>query len=116
MDREYRSFDEFWPHYVREHSLRTTRRFHFVGLVLALCALLAAVLVDWRHVFLAPVFGYGCAWYSHFFIEHNRPATFTYPLWSLAGDVKMFWLMLQGQMDAEVSRHIRLPDRGRAQG
>ena len=51
-----------------------------------------------------PVSGYGFAWYSHFFIEKNRPATFNYPLWSLLGDFKMFGLMCRGRMDAEVKR------------
>ncbi|WWC87275.1 uncharacterized protein L201_002163 [Kwoniella dendrophila CBS 6074] len=34
---------------------------------------------------------YGFAWISHFFIEKNKPATFKYPVWSLRGDLKMWW-------------------------
>jgi hypothetical protein len=51
--------------------------------------------------------GYAAAWAGHFFVEHNRPATFKHPLWSLAGDYKMVALMLAGRMDEEVARARR---------
>ncbi|HEY7006707.1 MAG TPA: DUF962 domain-containing protein, partial [Sphingomicrobium sp.] len=38
----------------------------------------------------APVAGYGFAWIGHFFFEKNRPATFSYPFYSLLGDWVMF--------------------------
>jgi hypothetical protein len=37
-----------------------------------------------------PVIGYGFAWIGHFIFEKNRPATFTYPIYSLIGDWVMF--------------------------
>ena len=52
----------------------------------------------------APLAGYGFAWVGHFFFEKNRPATFTYPLWSLRGDFRMFWLTLVGRMGTEIER------------
>jgi len=52
----------------------------------------------------ALISGYAFAWVSHFFIEKNRPATFTYPLWSLIGDWKMWAFMLTGRLDAELKR------------
>ena len=50
------------------------------------------------------MFGYGFAWVGHFFVEGNRPATFTYPLWSLRGDMLMWWKTVTGTMGAEVER------------
>jgi hypothetical protein len=41
---------------------------------------------------------------SHLFIEKNRPATFTYPSWSLLGDLKMWLLTVTGRMPAELRR------------
>ena len=43
------------------------------------------------------VFAYACAWVGHFVVEKNRPATFTYPLWSLAGDFRMWSEMVRGR-------------------
>ena len=40
----------------------------------------------------------GFAWVGHFFIEKNKPATFTYPLYSLGSDFVMFWHILTGQI------------------
>jgi hypothetical protein len=100
-----KTFAEFWPYYVGEHSKPGTRALHFVGSTLVL-GVLAYVLWSGRAWFLllAPVFGYGFAWVSHFAVEKNRPATFKYPLWSLMGDWKMWGLMLAGRMGAELRR------------
>lgn len=43
------------------------------------------------------VFAYFFAWIGHFGVEKNRPATFTYPLWSLAGDFRMWSEMARGR-------------------
>ncbi len=47
---------------------------------------------------LLPVLGYGFAWVGHFFFEHNRPATFKHPWYSLAGDFVMFKDILTGRI------------------
>lgn len=102
------SFDKFWPFYVREHSKKETRVAHFIG-TSAFMTLLGTAIVA-RKPWLVPlsiVSGYGPAWYSHFFIEKNRPATFKYPVWSLLADFRMWGKMVSGTMDAEVERVMR---------
>jgi hypothetical protein len=47
---------------------------------------------------------YAFAWVSHFFVEHNRPASFDHPLWSWLADQKMVALVLTGRMNREVRR------------
>ena len=95
----YASFREFYPFYLSEHANPTCRRLHFVGSWLViLVVVLAIVERDARWLWLAPVAGYGCAWIGHFFFEKNRPATFTHPLYSLAGDWAMFGDILRGRV------------------
>ncbi len=102
---QFRSFEEFWPFYVKEHSKKSTRILHFVGTTAAGACLLGGLLTKRRWLLaVAPVAGYGPAWFSHFFIEKNRPATFKYPLWSLRADGVMWWKTLTRTMDAEVER------------
>ncbi len=106
--RAFATFEDFWPFYVSEHSKAATRWFHLAGTAGGL-AIVAAAAALRRPEFaaLAPLFGYGLAWYSHFAIEKNRPATFTHPWWSLRGDFRMFRLMLAMRMTAEADRILR---------
>jgi hypothetical protein len=99
------TYAEFWPYYVREHSEPACRALHYLGTGAAL-ALVAAVLLGatpWL-LLVALVAGYGPAWAGHFFVQHNRPATFQHPLWSLASDFRMLLFFLLGRMGAEVER------------
>ncbi len=95
----YRSFSEFYPFYLTEHSKSGTRRLHFAGTLLVLLTLAYAVATQqWRLLWLMPLFGYGFAWVGHFAVERNRPATFQHPLYSLAGDFRMFADMVRGRV------------------
>ncbi len=90
MSRKYQSFWEFYPFYLQQHANRTCRGLHFIGSTLVLALVFWSVWNrDARWLLLAPVAGYGFAWVGHFFFEKNRPATFTYPVYSLLGD----WVM-----------------------
>jgi hypothetical protein len=100
-----RTFADFWPFYLREHSRPATRALHLVGTSLSLLLLVSgAALRSGRFVVLALVCGYAFAWVGHFFVEHNRPATFKYPLWSFAADWKMWALALTGRLGPELHR------------
>ena len=103
--KAHRSFAEFWPFYLREHSRPGTRALHFAGtgLVLLLAAA-AAASGEWRLLAVLPAAGYGFAWLSHAVVERNRPATFTHPLWSLAADFRMFSLWISGRLDGELAK------------
>lgn len=92
------TYDAFWSFYLREHSKPLTRTLHYVGTGLVFVFLFAGLAYDSRLLFFMPVAGYGFAWVSHFFIEKNRPATFTYPWWSLISDFRMFGLWLTGRL------------------
>ncbi len=94
----YKSFSDFYPFYIHEHSNRTCRRIHVVGTGLVVVVLVTAlVTLNAWWLLLAPLIGYGFAWVGHFFFEKNTPATFTYPLWSLMGDFRLFFETVGGR-------------------
>lgn len=98
MAEKLTTYADFWPYYLQEHSKPATRGLHYVGSAVALvCLALGGTASAWW--FLAALFaGYGFAWAAHFFVEHNKPATFTYPAWSLYSDFRMFGLWLSGRL------------------
>ena len=92
-------FAEFYPRYLADHSNRACRRLHFIGTTLGLAAALHSLsTLDFRWLAAGLVTGYGLAWIGHFFFEKNRPATFTHPLLSFAGDWVMWRDMLTGRI------------------
>ena len=99
MDKGFTTFAEFYPFYLSEHANPVCRRLHFVGTSLVIACIVAALATGNAWWFAAaPLAGYGFAWVGHAFFEHNRPATFTYPLYSFCGDWVMYKDMLTGRI------------------
>ncbi len=100
------SFAAFWPYYLAEHRLPICRAWHYVGTTMATCMLLWLVTAGhYSSLWWVLIAGYGPAWIGHFVFEKNRPATFTYPRWSLMADYKMYWYWLTGQIEEELQKH-----------
>ena len=88
----FRTFRDFYPFYLREHANRTSRRLHFVGTSVALALLILTFTTRiWWIAAVSLAQGYAFAWVGHFFFEHNKPATFKHPWFSLMGDGRLWW-------------------------
>jgi hypothetical protein len=100
MNQErYRSFGDFYPFYLSEHSNKVSRRLHFTGTSIAVALLITAALTQkWWLIAVALVQGYAFAWVGHYFFERNKPATFKYPGFSLMGDWRLWWQILTGKL------------------
>lgn len=103
----FETVEAFWPYYLQEHRDPLNRRLHFVGtsIVFALPFLALALRNPWL-LLTMPVAGYGFAWAGHFLVEKNRPATFTYPRWSLLCDFRMWALMATGRLGPHLERAV----------
>ena len=94
-----KTFTEFYPFYLGEHSNRTCRRLHFIGTSIGLfCVLHAFATLNFWWLLVGLVQGYAWAWIGHYFFEHNRPATFTHPFYSFVGDWVMWKEILTGKI------------------
>ena len=98
------NFEEFWPRYLQAHRDPRTRLFHVAGTVAGTALVLAAAAARKPWLVAAGLAaGYGPAWFSHAFIERNKPETFRAPVASLRADFVMAWHVLRGTIDQQVS-------------
>ena len=106
MAKRFQTYAEFWPFYLGEHAKPSTRAVHYVGSIASVVVLVVALATrNWLLLLAVPFLGYGPAWFGHFFIEKNRPATFQAPVWSLISDYRMCGLFLTGRLGHELMRH-----------
>ncbi|ANX10593.1 hypothetical protein ABE41_000935 [Fictibacillus arsenicus] len=101
---EFKDYEEFWPFYLSQHSKPSTRAWHFVGTSFVFIFIILAIWKSLWFLLLAPIVAYGIAWFSHFFVEGNKPATFGHPFWSLRADFRMYRMILFGQLGNELSK------------
>lgn len=98
------TFQEFWPYYVSQHLHPATRALHAWG---PLVAVTVAVVGTAAGHLLSPLvavgIGYGIAWFSHFVIERNKPASWGRPAWSFRGDMLLIRRYFDGSLDADVA-------------
>ncbi len=94
----FRSFSDFYPFYLTEHSNAVNRLLHFVGTSSVLVLLLILLITGhWLLLPLVIIVGYGFAWFGHFVFEKNKPATFRYPIYSFVSDWVMWFEILTGK-------------------
>jgi hypothetical protein len=99
MSKEFKSFSEFYPFYLSQHENKTCMRLHVFGsIMIVLLVVYVLFSAKWALFLFVPVIGYGFAWVGHFFFEKNKPATFTYPVYSLIGD----WIMLKDVLTGRI--------------
>lgn len=107
---KYRTLDEFWPFYLSQHRRPATQALHVAGSVAAIALVgLAVAFRSWWLGLAAVVVGYAFAWVGHFFVERNRPATFTYPVKSFLSDWRLLWVVVTGRLEKELERHQARP-------
>lgn len=103
----FNSFQAFYPFYLREHANPICRGLHYIGSSLVLLVLIIVLFnQQWHWLWSLPILGYGFAWLGHFGFEHNHPATFKHPLYSLAGDWVMYKDFLTGQLPHKLQQAL----------
>lgn len=104
-EKAVRNFKDFWLIYVMAHQDKRNRWFHFAASISAiLSGILFALTREIAFLVSMPVISYALAWIGHLFFEKNKPLTWTYPVWSLIAEQKLFLMMLLNRMDREVER------------
>ena len=95
------SFEEYYQYYLTLHQNKWTRRFHVLGQGMTVL-FSTYIFINWYWYLIPaiPFIVYPFAWFSHYYIEKNKPAAFSRPLWAKACD----WVMLKDWILGKVER------------
>jgi len=102
---EFKTKDEFFDFYLLEHSDPTCRVLHYIATMTMAAGLIAAIVTGkWLLILTGISTAYVFAWIGHFFFEHNKPASFSYPWASFKSDARMFGIFLSGKIDERMEQ------------
>jgi len=101
------SLEDFYPYYLCQHQLESTKLFHFLATANSLTFLSIWLFMTGEKqrgvTRMVKLIGFGIlqayalAWFSHFFFEQNKPATWIWPWLSFKSDFKLFADLLGGK-------------------
>ena len=117
MSNKFRTFDEFFLFYLRQHSQAGNRLLHVLGTAIALVMTIVTMVLHhpWLALLWIPA-GYAFSWAGHLLVEGNRPATWGHPGWSFLSDFRMMGLMISGRLDERLAAAEKAETRAPAAG
>jgi hypothetical protein len=101
---EPKNFNEYYQYYLTLHTKKATKIFHIIGNLATIIYIITATLLSINNIFffplilLSPFIVYPFAWYSHMFIEKNKPAAWSNPIWAKMCDWKMIYEIFTGKI------------------
>lgn len=103
------NFEDYYKYYLSLHRHPLTKLFHVFGNLATVLYFLTLVSLSTTNTYfllglpLIPFVVYPFAWFSHLFVEKNKPAAWTHPIWAKVCD----WVMI-GEL---VTGHLKLDTR-----
>jgi hypothetical protein len=98
-------FHQFWPLYLRAHSLPGTRAMHYFATAIGVMAFVEAIIAQEPWLFAAGIaLAYGIAIFGHWIVEGNQPLIGVSPIWGAVSDLRMVWLAMTGRLNREYEK------------
>lgn len=99
---EPKNFEEYYQYYLTLHQKKETKIWHIIGNMLTLFYFIFSLYLCNLNIFYFPVIlitpfiVYPFAWYSHLFVEKNKPAAWSNPIWAKMCDWRMIYEVFTG--------------------